>query len=70
MLFIFLIIKKLIDEMPRLYSHGMWLNNRHKVLVKWILVSLTNGMPAPAMKFKLATNLISTRVSCHADSCC
>jgi hypothetical protein len=32
------------------------INNRHKILIKWILLPLTDSMPAPAMRLELAIN--------------
>lgn len=47
-----------------------WLNNRHKILTWWILLCETASMPAPATRLELAIdNMISSGVSCHADSC-
>lgn len=37
-------------------GYGIRLNNRHKILAKWILLSLTNNMPAPATNFKFVAN--------------
>ena len=32
----------------------MWVNNRHKILVKWILLYSTGSMPALATRYELA----------------
>lgn len=48
--------KKLVDEMPTFIFTWDVLNNRHKILAKWILLSLSNNLPALAMKFKFVRN--------------
>jgi len=46
-------MKKMVAVQSQLRTaHEMLLNSRQKILVKWIMLSLSDSMPAPAMRFE------------------
>jgi len=77
-MFINISIVKVVSTSSCLYLQiidGMWLNNMRKIHTKWILLPITDSLPAPLLQtgritYRTHMTLTSTRVSCPADSCC
>jgi len=45
-------------------AYEMLLNSRQKILVKWIMLSLSDSMPAPAMRFEPAVDN-NSKIRCN-----